>query len=148
MIVRAVCAAGAAALAAVHASAFEAPWDEGTIAGLLATPGVLAFATGAALTPAGFILLRLAADEAEILTLATDPAHRRRGLALALLRAATRAAGERGAKSLVLEVAADNASARALYAKVGFVPVGARRDYYAGAAGAVDALILRRDLNR
>jgi [ribosomal protein S18]-alanine N-acetyltransferase len=148
MIVRAARAASAAALARAHAAGFDAPWDEATIAALLATPNVLAFAAGPASAPAGFILLRLAADEAEILTLATIPPHRRRGVALALLGAATEAAGARGARSLFLEVAADNIAARALYTKAQFTPVGARRGYYARAAGAVDALILRRDLNR
>jgi ribosomal-protein-alanine N-acetyltransferase len=152
MIVRAALAAEAAAMAGVHAAAFEAPleapWDEATIAALLATPNVLAFAAGAASALAGFLLLRLAADEAEILTLATSPARRRRGVALALLEAAMAGAKARGATSLFLEVAADNIAAGAHYEKAGFVPVGARRGYYARAGGAVDAVILRRDLNR
>ena len=148
MIIRPVATADAAALARIHAAAFDAPWNEATIISLLATPNVLALAADATSAPAGFTLCRVAADEAEILTLATSPIHRRRGVALALLEAAMEAAGARGAKALFLEVAADNIAAHALYAKAEFVPVGARRGYYARADGAIDAVILRRELNR
>jgi ribosomal-protein-alanine N-acetyltransferase len=146
-VVRVARVADAAALAGVHAEAFNPPWDEATIASLLDAPGVTGFAE-ASPAPAGFILCRLAADEAEILTLATRPDHRRRGVALALLEAAVDAVRSQGAKSLFLEVAADNVAARALYAKASFIAVGRRRGYYARAEGAVDAVILRRDLNR
>ena len=49
---------------------------------------------------------------------------------------------------MFLEVAEDNRAARALYAAAGFASVGRRPAYYArpGAADAVAALILRRDL--
>lgn len=148
MIVRPALAADAAVLAAVHRTAFEVPWDEASIAGLLAMPGAFAFTVGTVPSPTGFILCRAAADEAEILTLATVPGHRRRGLAAALLDAAALEAAARGATVLCLEVAADNPVAGALYAKAGFVAAGARRGYYARAGGAVDAVILRRELNR
>lgn len=148
MIVRPAVAAQAAALAAVHGAAFDERWNEAAIAALLATPGVFAFALGAPDDPAGFILCRIAADEAEILTLAIGPSHRRRGLGASLLEAAMAAAAARGAKGLFLEVAADNVAARALYAKAGFVAVGARRGYYQRGDRATDAIVLRRDLNR
>jgi ribosomal-protein-alanine N-acetyltransferase len=93
------------------------------------------------------VLVRLAADEAEILTLAVAPEARRRGRARALLKAAQAHAAAGGARRLVLEVAEDNAPARALYAAAGFGPVGRRRGYYDRAAGAAaDALVLAKDL--
>ncbi|MEO8927785.1 MAG: GNAT family N-acetyltransferase [Caulobacteraceae bacterium] len=137
-----------AQLAAVHAVAFEAPWDEATLTVLLAAPGVVALAAGVSPSVDGFILCRVAADEAEILTLAVDPLHRREGVAVALLETAMEAVRALGATSLFLEVAADNVPAAGLYAKGGFTAVGVRSGYYARAGGAVDALILRRDLNR
>nr|MDQ2860173.1 ribosomal protein S18-alanine N-acetyltransferase [Pseudomonadota bacterium] len=109
---------------------------------------VLAFAAGARLSVVGFIVCRVAADEAEILTLATNPRHRRRGVARALLETVTREADARGVASLFLEVAADNAAALALYTKAGFVAVGVRRGYYPRGVAAFDAVIMRRDLNR
>src|SRR6204780_3077030 len=78
----------------------------------------------------GMILARVAADEAEILTIAVDPGRRGRGLGSALLRAAMARAAALGAGAMFLEVAVSNAAARALYARHGFAEAGLRRQYY------------------
>ncbi|HAL06313.1 MAG TPA: ribosomal-protein-alanine acetyltransferase, partial [Brevundimonas sp.] len=62
-------------LAAIHAEAFETPWDAAALAELLASPGVFVVAEAD-----GFILIRVVVDEAEILTLAVRPTARRAGL--------------------------------------------------------------------
>lgn len=127
-----------AELASIHTEAFDAPWDMAAFADLLGQPGVIALAE-----PEGFILIRVVADEAEILTLAVRPAARRRGIAARLTVQAAIAAQALGATRLFLEVAEDNTGARALYAVLGFDPAGRRRGYYARKDGpAVDALIL------
>jgi len=146
MILRPAFVGDAAILAALHAQAFEKPWTADEIAALIDGLGAYAFAVQAPEEPAGFILCRAVADEAEILTLATAPAHRRRGVAQALLRAAMDGATARGARAMFLEVAADNPAAVALYRQAGFAQVGARRGYYERKNDAVDALVLRRDL--
>lgn len=139
----------AGALAAAHALSFDAPWSAADIAALLASPGAFALAVRSDGEVHGFILARAIAGEAEILTLAVDPAVRRKGLASALLEAATAAARAAGAETLFLEVAADNAAALALYERAGFEAAGRRRGYYARKGGPpVDALVLRRTLNR
>jgi ribosomal-protein-alanine N-acetyltransferase len=52
-----------------------------------------------------------------------------------------------GAERMFLEVAEDNAAARALYARAGFAEAGRRRGYYARPDGpAADALVLALDL--
>ena len=57
------------------------------------------------------------------------------------------AAAARGAVRVFLEVADDNAAARALYARAGFVEAGRRPGYYAGADGERrDALLLALNL--
>ncbi len=139
----------AAAMAALHAAAFDAPWGEADIAQLLMSPGGFGIvARGAGQAPAGFILARAIAGEAEILTLAVDPAARRGGIGLALLTAAIGLARENAAASMFLEVADDNPAALALYARAGFIEAGRRRGYYRRAGGAaVDARVLRLDLN-
>lgn len=137
---------GAAMLAALHASASEEPWSAESLAALIASPGVFARLALADGSPAGFVLARLAADEAEILTLAVVPAARRQGLGQALMRSALDAAAAAGAGRMLLEVAADNRGARALYAGLGFVAVGRRRAYYPRPGGGADALVLARDL--
>lgn len=133
-----IAAADPARLAEIHAEAFDAPWDATALAGLLDSPGVFAVAEDD-----GFILCRVAADEAEILTLAVRPSARRNGLGARLTAEAARRAASAGATRLFLEVAEDNAAARALYDRAGFRAAGRRPAYYARPdGGRVDALLL------
>lgn len=127
-----------AALAAIHAEAFETPWDAASLSALLASPGVFVVAE-----PDGFILIRVVADEAEILTLAVRPAARRGGLGGRLVEAAVVRAAALGAERMFLEVAEGNVAARALYARAGFSEAGRRRGYYSRNDGSrEDALVL------
>ena len=133
-------------LAAVHAEAFagpgDTPWPAPAFADLLAQAGVFAVETDN-----GFILMRAVADVAEILTLAVRPAARRRGEGGRLVGAGVLAATARGAVRVFLEVAEDNAAARALYARADFAEAGRRPGYYAAADGRRrDALLLVRNL--
>jgi ribosomal-protein-alanine N-acetyltransferase len=126
------------ALAAIHEAAFPAPeaWSAPVIAGHMSMPGVFGFLDA----EGGMLLGRVAADEAEILTLAVAPLARRRGLGRALLaRAACHAHGH-GATQMFLEVAANNGAALALYMSCGFREAATRRRYYADGA---DAKLLR-----
>lgn len=127
------------ALARLHAAAFTRPrpWSAAEFAALCASPGTRLLAAAE-----GFALLRVTAGEAELLTLAVAPAARRRGLGARLLAAALTAAGDAGADEIFLEVAADNAAARALYADAGFAAVGQRPAYFDG----TDAVVMRRAL--
>jgi ribosomal-protein-alanine N-acetyltransferase len=149
----AVTAAGteaAALLAALHRQGIGGAgpaWDEAAFAALLTLPGRQALIAAQGGAPLGLLLLGLAADEAEVITLAVLPEARRRGVGAALVAAAAREARARGAARLFLEVAEDNAPARALYAAAGFVQVGRRKGYYARAEGAVDALVLSLTLS-
>ena len=126
-----------AALAALHATAFADAWRESAIRDLFATPGVFALAVAE-----GFIIARVAGDEAEILTLAVAPPARRRGRARTLVRSAARHAASLGATSLFLEVGVRNEAAQALYRGLGFAAVGRRKAYYADE----DADVLRLSL--
>ena len=131
-------------LACLHAASITVPrpWSAAEIGGLLGSPGVFVVDW-----PHGFALGRVAADEGELLTLCVAPASRRQGLGAELLAAFHAGAASRGATRAVLEVAADNAAARALYARAGYREAGRRRAYYREADGnAVDALILAREL--
>lgn len=94
-----------------------------------------------------FALGRVIADEAELLTICTDPAFRRRGLAARRLAEFERLARWRGASQGFLEVAEDNDAARALYLAAGWRETGRRHDYY-GRSGAlaVDAVLMSKTL--
>lgn len=140
----------AAVLAGMHRVCFAEPWEERAMRELLAMPGAFGFLvlsrpgerTGGN-RPKGFILCRVAGDEAEVLTLLVLPPYRRDGLAKKLLGRAIDAARHAGATVFFLEVAADNDAARALYSAEGFKQVGRRPRYY---GNATDALVMRRSL--
>jgi ribosomal-protein-alanine N-acetyltransferase len=133
-------------LAQLHAAAFDDTrgWSAAEFAQLLGQTGVILCDTGHA-----FALIRVTLDEAELLTLATDPSHRRQGRAKAILAEAESAATNIGAQQMFLEVAEDNAAANALYRKAGYKEVGRRPGYYATkAATPVAALVLRKELTQ
>jgi len=136
----------AATLATTHALAFAGgslrAWSADEIAALLASPHV--FLTGDA---RAFALGRAVADEAELLTLATHPDHRRTGLARAALADFHAEAAKRGATRAFLEVAADNTPARALYAATGYREIARRAGYFRAPDGMpVAAVIMERPL--
>jgi len=142
----------AALLSGMHRICFAEPWSESAMAEIMAMPGTrgLIAVDGASLTPAvqppgpaGFVLWRIAGDEAEILSVAVLPPWRGTGLGRAMMSAALEAAGQAGADSMFLEVAADNQPARSLYAVLGFQQVGLRKKYYAGQDAIVMKLVLR-----
>jgi ribosomal-protein-alanine N-acetyltransferase len=133
-------------LATLHARCFTTPrpWDAQAFASFLADPLTFLLFEG----DAGFLLGRAVAGEAELLTLAVAPEARQRGLGRRLVSRFLYQARLRGAGTAFLEVAADNAPARALYAGAGFAEVGRRRGYYHAPDGQpVDALVLRRVLS-
>jgi ribosomal-protein-alanine N-acetyltransferase len=131
----------AAVLAAIHgaafpteawgASAFQMQLEMHSVVGLLDERG-------------GLVLLRVTADEAEILTIGVIPALRRRGVGRALLDESLTRVRALGVRAVFLEVGVRNRSARALYESTGFKEVGRRRRYY---ANGEDALVLRASLD-
>ncbi len=133
------------ALTALHARAFTTPrpWTRSEFDGFLADPLVFLLIEG----DAGFLLGRAVAGEAELLTLAVAPEARGRGLGQRLVLRFLYQARLRGAGTAFLEVAEDNAPARAVYARAGFAETGRRRRYYRTPEGrSIDALVLARVL--
>ena len=138
----------AVAIAALHAASFPRGWSESEFERLLADRTIVAHRARVGQRLAGFILSRLAADEAEILSVAVGASNRKRGVARALLgRHMSRLAGL-GIAAVFLEVEEGNAAARRLYAAAGFEEISRREGYYRGPDGAAAAaLVLRRDFN-
>jgi ribosomal-protein-alanine N-acetyltransferase len=136
-----------AAIAALHAQSFHRGWSEDEVEALLHDRSVLAQTAISGRKLAGFILSRIAADEAEILSVAVAPAWRGRHIGRDLLRLHLRRLAGFGVESVFLEVGERNDPAQGLYAASGFYEVGRRARYYAEPDGKTsDALILRRDL--
>lgn len=135
-------------LASLHRRCFDEAWDAAAFTRLLQNPGTFALLRGAAETYSqAFVLVQVAAGEAEILSLGTEPEARRQNFARELLATAAAEASSRGAKQIFLEVAHDNTAALGLYTRMGFSVCGRRAAYYhRGAATPADALVLRAAL--
>ena len=137
----------APALAALHGASFRRGWSEDEFERLLLDRSVLAHRATLGQQPVGFIISRIAAGEAEILSVAVARAQQGRGLARRLLDLHMRRLAGLGVRTIFLEVDDDNLPARRLYARSAFRQVGRRDGYYprpGSAAGA--ALVRRRDL--
>ncbi len=119
------------AVAALEQASFDEPWSRRALAeeiGLADRRYVVA--TGADGGVVGYAGAMLVGEDAHVLTMAVDAAHRRRGLGTRLLLWLVDAALGAGAVHLTLEVRVSNEAAQALYRRFGFDPVGVRRRYY------------------
>jgi ribosomal-protein-alanine N-acetyltransferase len=135
------------AIATLHAASFRRGWSDLEIERLLLERNIVAHRATLGRALHGFILSRLAAGEAEILSVAVAAAWQGRGLARSLLNLHLRRLAGLGVKAVFLEVDEDNEPARKLYHRAGFREVGRRPGYYQKSPGlAVTALVLRRDL--
>ena len=94
-------------------------------------------------TVVGHLITSAVLGSCEVQTLVVHPAHRRRGVATALLAAAAALWDATGDDAAFLEVRASNTPARALYEGSGWAVVGLRPRYY---ADGEDALVLRKEL--
>jgi ribosomal-protein-alanine N-acetyltransferase len=139
----------AARLAQIHAGAFTRPWDATEFERSLAEKNIYAdgLFLGRAAEPAGFIISRRAADQAEILSVALAPEARGRGHSGALLDRHLQNLAQAGVRSVFLEVEEGNRPALALYRRRGFREIGRRQGYYARPDGTrASALTMQRRL--
>lgn len=139
-------------LAEIHASGFHRGWSPAEIEALLVQDNMIALVGRrgswfGSRRPVGFLLVRATGDEAEVLTLAVLPAHRRRGIGRLLMEEAMRRLYADRVASLFLEVDEGNEAAVTLYRRLGFRQVGQRGNYYAVKDGPpATALVMRADI--
>lgn len=137
----------AAAIAALHAASFRRGWSDQEVEGLLIDRSVIAQRALSGRAFAGFIMSRVAADEAEILSVAVARNQQGRGLARQLLNLHLRRLAGLGVRTVFLEVDEHNTPAIKLYGRAGFREVSRRANYYPLAGGkTAAALVLRRDI--
>lgn len=144
ILVRPLAAADIEAVMSVQARSREASqWSRDGYA-RAAAGEYAAWVAAAGNSVVGFLVLRIVADEAEVLNLAVEPESRRRGVAAGLLAAAIDASRAAGATRAFLEVRESNAGAIAFYQRQDFRLDGRRPKYYTGPRE--DALVLSRGL--
>ncbi|UZE49378.1 ribosomal protein S18-alanine N-acetyltransferase [Rhodopseudomonas sp. P2A-2r] len=138
----------ARALARLHGASFHRGWGETEFEQMLGEGNTLVHRLRQGPAVIGFAVSRMAADEAEILSIALAPAHRGRGLSRELFLTHLGHLAGRGIRTVFLEVEENNQPARRLYERTGFVVAGRRERYYKEAGGQeLNALVMRRDLS-
>ena len=135
----------------LHARCFEREWGTAEIADIIQQDNVLCIIAREIgkpkSPPLAFVIVRMAADEAEILSIGVDPGQRRYGLATKLLDEATRRLHGERTKSLFLEVDQANEPAVNLYKQLRFKSIAERPAYYQNISGVKSAaLVMRLDL--
>lgn len=133
-------------LARLHRLAFSLPppWSASDFAAFISDPSCILVTRAEREGILAFGLFRVVADEAELLTLATAPEARRKGLARDIMREGLARVQAHGGGQCFLEVAANNCAAILLYQSLGFKQVGLRKSYYhAAGSQSVDALVFR-----
>jgi ribosomal-protein-alanine N-acetyltransferase len=135
-------------LAQLHGASFHRGWGEGEFEQMLRERNTLAHRLRQGRTTIGFAVSRMAADEAEILSIAVDARHRGRGLSRNLLLTHLGHLAGRGIRTVFLEVEENNQPARRLYDRAGFAVTGRRERYYKQPGGEqLNAVLMRRDLS-
>jgi ribosomal-protein-alanine N-acetyltransferase len=135
-------------LSQLHADSFHRGWSENEFEQLLAERNTMTHRLRAGNETIGFIISRLAADEAEILSVAIDSAWRGRGLSRQLLQTHLGHLAGHGIRSVFLEVEENNLPAVKLYQRYGFQVIGRREQYYREPSGQLlSALVMQRDLS-
>ena len=138
----------AARLAQLHGESFHRGWGEAEFEAMLAERNTLVHRLRIGRKITGFAVSRIAADEAEILSIGLAASHRGRGLSRNLLLIHLGHLAGRGVRSVFLEVEENNQPARRLYERSGFTVIGRRERYYREANGEqLNALVMRRDLS-
>ena len=132
-----------APIAKLEKQFFSAPWDENSVRSEITNPLALwlvAVEDGEVL---GYIGSQTVLQESDMMNVAVDEKHRRRGIARLLVEELIR---RLDAYQLTLEVRASNAPAISLYESMGFTQVGLRKNYYR--SPREDALILRKEWSK
>jgi ribosomal-protein-alanine N-acetyltransferase len=138
----------AARLAQLHGASFHRGWGEGEFEVMLSERNTLIHRLRQGRKVIGFAVSRMAADEAEILSIAIDAAQRGRGLSRNLLMTHLGHLAGRGIRTIFLEVEENNRPARRLYEWAGFGVIGRRERYYQQSGGEqLNAILMRRDLS-
>ncbi len=118
------------AVVAIEQAVFPAPWTRRMFEESLCGPGAAFVVAHIDQRIVGYALVRIIADEAELLTIAVALNAQRQGIGDRLMQWVIAQAQAARATMLYLEVRVSNAAAQRLYQRCGFAPCGRRVRYY------------------
>ncbi len=141
--IRSLTTADVPAILAIEATSFSAPWNAAMFESALQAPGTCGWVALQEKVIVGYLLVRVAADQAEILTIAVHDTHRGGGIGMALVKQCIHVLVRKHVTQIFLEVRASNAAAQRLYERAGFSVIARRRKYYD--QPVEDALVMMRE---
>lgn len=109
---------------------FAAPWTQGMFRQILASPITKSLVFSIRDKIVGYIVFYHAGPEIHIMNIAVDPSFRQQGIAYRMMSRILDLARDYSVEECFLEVRENNFSARSLYDRLGFKPVGRRKGYY------------------
>ena len=118
------------AVSAIENASFSMPWSEEEIERSFRLANYRFFVAEEDGEVVGYAGILRCLNEADLATVAVLERFRQRGIGAALMKAVLDYAAEEDLECLFLEVRESNFPALSLYEKVGFLPVGRRKDYY------------------
>jgi [ribosomal protein S18]-alanine N-acetyltransferase len=130
------------AVVAIERASYSVPWSEATFRGLLRRRDAELIVATMDDRVIGYAVFWCVVDQGELGNVAVSAAARRRGVGELLVSEIIHRAAGRRVREVFLEVRPSNQTARRLYDRFGFTPVGRRRNYYQ--EPVEDALVLRR----
>jgi [ribosomal protein S18]-alanine N-acetyltransferase len=145
VVLRNMTAADLPVVVDIERASYSVPWSENTFRGLLRRRDAELVVATVGERVVGYAVFWCVVDQGELGNVAVTASARRRGIGKTLVAEVLRRADGRGVREVFLEVRPSNASARRLYERFGFAPVGRRRNYYQ--EPVEDALVLRRPVH-
>ena len=131
----------------IERRSYPTPWSRSMFAGELSKPTSICLgafeADGEDGALVGYLIVSRYVDAWHVMNIAVDPPHRARGIATMLLERLFEATADDARRGYTLEVRVSNATAIALYERLGFEARGLRRGYYTD--NREDALIMWKD---
>lgn len=133
------------AIVRLDSSAFEFPWTRADFEGSLKIGhSFLLLKDGDCLLGAAVFMQIF--EQAELLTIAVDPAFQGQGYGKLILNEVLSKLAQAGAETLFLEVRVSNLRALSLYKGLGFEEISRRKGYYPTRDGLEDAIVMQKRL--